>query len=112
MPHYEAKIILPMRDNDGAPLEVIHEMLAKALCLGFGRCTITKGEGLWLDGGKFYQEEVAVFHVAGQALASDRLADIARRFGSMAKQLAVYYVDFKGKVHIDDLPQASPAIAA
>jgi hypothetical protein len=105
----EAKVILPHTDNDGRSLFDLHGELARTICQLFGGCTIADGRGCWLNGDKLFDETVAIFHVAAEDNETNNraLRHVARTYGALAKQLAVYVVDFSGNAAVIDLPQLS-----
>ena len=107
----EACIILPNELNANTEFKArgpdVQKQLALELCTRFGGCTVIDSHGMWLDGqGNLYDEPGKMFVVAGNDTDSNNEAikHVAHDFGRMMDQLAIYYRDFTGQVHIDDLP--------
>lgn len=107
----EASIILPLNDNDGNGLLEVHNSLARALSEAFGGCTAVASSGYWYHEGRLYDEPGRVFTTAAEptAVNNKMIAFLAKYYGEMAKQIAVYYRDFDGNVHIDDIVKAEAA---
>lgn len=111
----EARIILPVADNEGRGLEIIHGYLAKALCTTFGGATVTASNGMWCGpDGRVYDEPGKAYDVAMDATRENasKLRRIAIRCGRLAKQLAVYVRLPDGSVEIIDLSAVGARKAA
>ena len=103
----EACIILPIADNEGNGLDNVHSELKRDLCAWFGGCTVTKGDGAWLNSqGKLYQEPVAIYTVAMEPSEANRfkLWDLARRLATDARQQAIYVRYADGSVDFVTAP--------
>lgn len=107
----EGKIILPNNDNGGKPLNAIQRGLTHELCKRFGGCTEIDGFGSWINGdGELIAEPVTVYTVAGED--NEQLRDIAQAYGRTAAQQAIYWTDFDGLAHVDNLETAPERQAA
>ena len=98
----EAKLIMPLVDNDGRSLAGLHKRLRSALAAEFGGYTMVGGLGGWVAEGRGapVEEPVAIYAIAmytgmsrGQALRQ-----IALKFGREAGQECVYIRYNSGKV--------------
>lgn len=113
----EARFILPLADNSGLPLDLLHVDLERELCRRFGGATITASAGIWADNnGRVYREPGRCYDVAmaddgsPQANVLAKLfAGIAAAYGRRAGQLAVYLRHASGQVEILDLKTARAA---
>lgn len=107
----EATLILPIADNSGKPLAKVHDRLSQVLCDTFGGFTAAPVRGAWKDteSGKVYSDESTEYRIAADWNPVERqtLEDIAREFGDLAGQLAVFVKHGNGAVSI--LPSASAA---
>lgn len=105
----ECKIVLPLFDNDGRPLEKTNEALLTRLVDTFGGCTRVLATGSWVGPNEVRQDEdVYVYTFAANAVHNDEAVDktikhIATLFGIGARQKAVYWTGHDGEVHIDEL---------
>ena len=90
----EARIILPLLDNNGASLAHVHSGLKRALCEAFGGYTALLSHGGWIDSesGKLYEEAGIAYDVAAQEGADTRekLYAIASHVARDAAQVCVY----------------------
>lgn len=90
----EARIILPVLDNDGASLAHVHAGLKRALCEAFGGFTALPSHGGWIDqrDGKLYEEAGVAYDVAAQEGNATRvkLLTIAVHVARDAAQVCVY----------------------
>lgn len=107
----EARIILPLYDNDGIDLQDVHKSLKTRLCAEFGGYTATPSMGGWIDNsGKLYEEPGIAYDVAvpdDSIAIIETLRDIAGLTGRKANQKAMYLRLPTGKVEIldtEDLP--------
>lgn len=102
----EARIILPLSDNNGVSLREVHARLENTLCLHFGGATVMPMRGIWRDPetGWMYAEEGLAYDVAMEpSPANDAtLIDVARRIGADAGQLAMFVRTADGTVNIID----------
>jgi hypothetical protein len=89
-----AQINLPKLDNDGVALDGAHADLKRELLAQFGGATVWDAQGLWLDDGKVYAEEVGVYQVAisSDADAANSIRALAIKAGRGAKQLAMFVI--------------------
>lgn len=111
----EARIILPVADNAGNPLDLIHRRLARALCQTFGGATVAETRGMWVSSsGKLYDEPGRAYDVAMADTPENAamLRAIAMTAGASAGQEAVYVRFASGEVNIIDIPAADAAAAA
>ena len=90
----EARIILPLRGNDGQLIDQSHTFLENALLRHWGGCTISNGLGLWKDSesGKVHREMVRIYDVAMESnpITRDVLKAVAIHACRMASQECVY----------------------
>ena len=90
----EAALILPLADNDGAPVASAHLYLQAALLGAFGGYTTTAVTGAWRDEatGLTYRDTSTEYRVAGawEGDALARLQSIAARAAADAGQVCVY----------------------
>lgn len=96
----EGKIILPLMDNQGNPLDAVHSGLRGSLAKAFGGWTATQAMGGWV-GDDLQEEPVTVYTVAGDAIDNDTLGQIAKTYGQAALQKTVYWTGFDGFTRID-----------
>lgn len=93
-PMREARIILPVTDNEGRSLQALHDQLQLELCRLFGGMTATGGQGGWVDdNGKLVRARVVVYDVAvsmDDEFAPATLYRIAAEYGARAKQDCVF----------------------
>ena len=99
---------LPTVDNAGHAIDGIHSDLESVLCDRFGGATVSDATGLWKHDGKVYREPVRSYHVAIDDDDADEFRSIAKAWGALADQLAVY-VEIGNRPEIIEL---APAIAA
>jgi hypothetical protein len=99
----EARIILPVNDNEHHVLEEIHNKLRKMLCLSFGGYTAQSVYGGWVsDTGEVFEEPSIAYDVAmdPDPAKEEALRNIAKQVGHEAKQLAMYVRHASGEVEI------------
>lgn len=96
----EAKIILPVYDNDGDENNEVHKGLRRRLIDAFGGVTITEGEGAWCDGDGDVHEAAISYVVAVPLGSGDQIRHIAQWAGRALKQKSVYLVQRTGVVEI------------
>ena len=98
----EARIILPVNDNNGNPLDYAHQKLMITLCDIFGGATKMASEGIWRDPktGRVYQEPGFAYDVAMVPSAENRntLTKIAQSMTTLADQECVYIRHADGDV--------------
>ena len=103
----EAMIALPIADNFGAPAAAAHDYLESQLLASFGGFSVATGSGVWRDGNQVYRDEFRAYTVASEpepgGETDARVAMLAHNAAVLAGQLAVYWRDFNGVVHIDRL---------
>ena len=97
----EGKIILPVEGNNGEDISVAHVWLTRMLLRDFGGLTVHDARGTWLGQGRVYAEDVQVYVVAGNG--NENLKRHACRAGREAQQKSIYWVDFDGNVHIEEV---------
>ncbi|MBB4039094.1 hypothetical protein GGR34_000729 [Microvirga flocculans] len=107
----EARIIVPLKDNDGNDLTAVHTFAKHALCRKFGGFTATPISGGWMDDdGTFYEDHSIAYDIA---MVPDRQDDVLRdlvlELGVMARQLAMYCRYASGTVEIIDTSKALAA---
>jgi hypothetical protein len=108
----EAKIILPVVDNDGHSLEhKVREVEARILDL-FGGFTRTQAEGAWCDPdtGESYFETVNVYVIAGK-WDDARVSALINLAATAAKEMnqACVYVCVRGEVYFVESEQGLKA---
>ena len=88
----EARLILPLCDNDGAPLRELHARLRHNLATRFGGVTEILGHGCWIDNGRNYDEPVVIYEVAAPGGAADNryLRELAQFLAVEGKQKCIY----------------------
>jgi len=100
----EARIILPVNDNDGESLAKVHEALQETLCEYFGGYTRTDGVGGWKNNtGEIVRDRIAIYNVAiddAGLCGGSRLLIIAAGLLQAANQDAIYYRGPDGIVEI------------
>jgi hypothetical protein len=113
----EARIILPVLDNEGQSVAAAHKHLRELLAKRFGGFTAISGHGGWVDtGGELVAEDVTIYDVAvddenaeklggyedqnlARSYADGILQAIARIACIEARQVCVYYREpFTGQV--------------
>jgi len=102
----EAKIILPIKSNNGRDLMAVHTLLRSNLIAAFGGVTATNAFGAWRSpSNQIIEEAVAVYSVAADSTRKNReaFARIAMAAGKDAGQEAMYFVDLNGDAHIKDV---------
>ena len=86
--------ILALKDNNGANLKPVHNIIHRDLLETFGGCTRIKCNGSWIDDdGKIYDEEVIKYEVAFDDSINNqnKFVNIVKNAGVLASQLAMYY---------------------
>lgn len=87
----EAMMILPIANNDGVGLELVHKQLKRELCKAFGGYTAQPVEGGWLDDeGRLYEDKSIAYTVAMGSTKWMALNNIAKRFCALAEQKCIY----------------------
>jgi hypothetical protein len=99
----EARINLPVADNEGRSLARVAEALEARLAHAFGGFTATAGRGAWINAeGRLFAEPVTVYDVAIDEEDDDeaeKLLRIAQWLKAEARQEAVYVRLPSGRVH-------------
>lgn len=111
----EARIILPINDNNGNSLSFLHKSLAGELCRHFGGATATQSNGMWIaDNGKLYDEPGIAYDIAMEPTRDNDaiMREIAVRFGRLAEQEAMYLRLADGQVDIINTSNNPAQIAA
>ena len=96
-----AKIILPVQDNGGYFLDFAHFKLRSDLAKIWGGCTVTIGQGCWVnEHGKVFDEPVKIYTVAMPVSQSARttLRNIAIELAAKCGQEAIYVEHADGTV--------------
>ena len=94
----EAKIILPVLDNNGRDIMHLHADLRGDLRRRYGGLTAMRGEGMYIHRIKgTMKEDVIIYTAAGEG----SLRDLAIFYGKRAGQDSVYFVDFDGIARIE-----------
>lgn len=100
----EARIILPVLDNNGQSLVHAHDYLKRQLCLLFGGYTATASYGGWIDQktGKLYEEQGTAYDIACEHTQENRavLVGLAQMLIELAQQKAIYLRLPNGNVQI------------
>jgi len=89
----EARIILPILDNHGAPTTDAHAWLTEALIDTFGGATMLDCNGVWRGpDGKVHRDPGVAYDVAipDDTRSAYMLRDIAAKACEMARQECVY----------------------
>ena len=89
----ETKIIIPLRDNDGADNAPVIERAVGTFCAAFGGATAWDATGYWVNPeGKLYAEPVRVIVSAATdaAKAKNALSSLARDVLDLTDQEAVF----------------------
>lgn len=88
----EARLILPLCDNEGAPLRELHARLRENLSKRFYGVTETQGHGCWIGDGRSYDEAVVIYEVAAPGGAADNryLRELAQFLAVEGKQKSIY----------------------
>jgi hypothetical protein len=89
----EARIILPVYDNDGVDLAAVHTDLKRHVCEAFGGYTATPSLGGWLSPtGKIHEEPGVAYDIACEdtAKARSELREIAFWLAVGARQECIY----------------------
>ena len=108
----EARIILPINGKPGN--EAARKSTLARLVSAFGGATVTQGRGIWADNsGNLHDEPGEVVDVACEdnAISRATLTALARTFGQMAHELAVYLRLPSGEVLILDTAAADQVAA-
>jgi hypothetical protein len=98
----EARILMPLTDNEGKSLSHVHDAMRADLLASFGGFTESDTRGWWRDTstGTDYKEPSIAFDIAAQwdSEKSERLMELAAWYCRAAKQLCVYVRNGKGAV--------------
>lgn len=89
----EARIILPVFDNEGVDLGAVHSDLKRHVCEAFGGFTATPSMGGWLSPtGKLHEEPGIAYDIACEDTATSRtvLRQIAFYLALEARQECIY----------------------
>jgi hypothetical protein len=108
----EARIILPIADNDNESLATVHRELKRQLCTRFGGCTALDVHGAWIsDDGTLYDEPGVAYDVAMAPTEENGRAvlNIAKSIGQLANQIAMYVRLASGDVHIVNVKESAAA---
>ncbi len=99
----EARLIVPMQDNDGHPSDDILSEVRSRMLDVFGGYTETVGMGGWADAGSIYREPVAIFDVAIDPFDSTKtgaLLALAQHVRQQLYQEAVYLRWYDGDIQL------------
>lgn len=109
----EAKLIVPMQDNDGEDILSVRDAAIAALIENFGGCTVTAATGYWSNEGKVQREPVWELVVACEpdALSSAHLRTIAENVARDGRQHTVYLRHPDGAVEFVNAPVELSAVA-
>jgi len=87
----EAKIILPLNDNQGEPMETAHSRLQKTLCTEFGGFTAQNATGGYVNqAGETQIEDVTIYFIAIQFKDWPKMQNIARDLIDTTDQESIY----------------------
>jgi hypothetical protein len=110
----EAKIILPVLDNDGKPIAAARNAAIAAMVAAFGGLTSWDGRGHWANPqGKLFAERVTIHATAMENSPANvaRLREIASAFARDAGQEAVYIVTPEGGAEFIGAGYTVPRVA-
>lgn len=102
----EAKIIFPLKDNDGNSLDTLNDDLITEIIHEFGGISVSNSLGYWLDcNGDLFKDYVneLVFACDDNATVDEKINNLAIKYGQLAKQLAIYVKYPSQDVDIIDL---------
>lgn len=89
----ETKIIIPLRDNNGADNAPVIERAVRTFCAAFGGATAWNADGFWINPeGRLYAEPVRVIVAAAKdsAKAKTELSALAQDVLALTDQEAVF----------------------
>jgi hypothetical protein len=97
----EAKIILPLHDNDGRDRSVVHSQVTERLVTAFGGVTTQHCEGVWCDdNGDLYSDINIRYTVAVPPNTDAKICEIALWAGKELDQNSVYVTLSSGEARI------------
>ena len=95
-------IILPLCDNSGNALPDVHAALQGSLCDIFKGFTATPCKGGWIDpetGARYFDDSLSyAIACEDSAEVRSKVESIARLYGHLADQLAVFVTHCNGEV--------------
>ena len=98
----EARLIVPINDNQGKSLDHVHAEIAECLVSEFGGLTEIEAKGMWFNDARLFAENVYFYDVAMEVSKENekKLVDIAMLAKKLAGQDAIYLRHANGYVHI------------
>lgn len=99
----EARLIVPVRGNNGEDLAETHVFVVERLIQHFHGFTVSPGAGQFINkDGEIVADEVRVYDVAGEDTPDNlrRLEAIARYVAFTADQESIYLRNFSGDVRL------------
>jgi len=89
----EHSIVLPTHDNDGTCLATLHTSLKRELIAQFDGYSATAQTGGWVNSeGELFEEPSIRYTVAAAAGSEFNVKHIAKKYGILAGQQAMYVV--------------------
>jgi hypothetical protein len=92
------QIILPLYDNNGNGLSIVHQALRADIRSMFGGYTTWDAEGSWLNEGKVINDSVTVYLIAMERQRAPELRKLASIYAREACQACVMIVTPNGDV--------------
>lgn len=88
----EAKIIIPIFDNDGSDNAAVIEQAIREMCAKFGGVTVYEAKGFWMnEDARLFEDRVNVLIAAvTETAASDTLNELAKAVLDETDQEAVF----------------------
>ena len=89
----EYSIVLPTHDNDGTCLATLHTSLKRELISQFDGYSATAQTGGWVNAeGELFEEPSIRYTVAAGVFLEFNVKQIAKKYGILADQQAMYVV--------------------
>jgi hypothetical protein len=93
-----AHLILPLADNAGTPLDLVHAELRGQIGSVFGGYTCFEGHGAWHTAREVIREPVMVYMIAMERADCPKLRSLAQWVAGAARQESVMIVTPNGDV--------------
>ena len=98
----QVQLNLPELDNHGKSNRRYLNQLEVEASKKFGGLTSYKGQGKWLNNNKLYDEKINIYQFAINKLQRELFITMAKKYGVLTGQLAIYIV-VNNRVKIIDL---------
>ena len=98
----QVQLNLPELDNQGKSNRRYLNQLEVEASKKFGGLTSFKGQGKWLNANKLYDEQINIYQFAINKLQRKLFITMAKKYGVLTGQLAIYIV-VNNRVKIIDL---------